>query len=44
MIKKIKCCIYSVFRSACVTRDIPDNSLVGGVPVKMIRRLENENL
>lgn len=29
---------------ACVIRDVPDNSLVGGVPAKMIRRLENENL
>lgn len=27
---------------ACVVHDVPDNSLVGGVPAKLIRRLENE--
>ena len=26
---------------ACVVKDVPDNSLVGGVPAKLIRSLEN---
>ena len=28
---------------ACVTKDVPDNVVVGGVPAKFIRELENEN-
>lgn len=27
---------------ACVTKDVADNSLVGGVPAKLIRSLEND--
>lgn len=27
---------------ACVTKDIPDNSLVGGVPAKLIRKLNDD--
>ena len=27
---------------ACVTKDVPDNSLVGGVPAKLIRKLEDD--
>lgn len=27
---------------ACVTQDVPDNSLVGGVPAKLIRKLEDD--
>ena len=28
---------------ACVIQDVPDNTLVGGVPAKIIRRLENDD-
>lgn len=27
---------------AVVIKDVPDNSLVGGVPAKLIKKLENE--
>ena len=29
-------------RQAQVTKDVPDNSLVGGVPAKLIKLLEND--
>lgn len=28
---------------SCVTKDVPDNCLVGGVPAKIIRELDHEN-
>ena len=35
-----KSCV--VASCACVTKDVPDNSLVGGVPAKLIRSLNDE--
>jgi maltose O-acetyltransferase len=31
-----------VAAGAVVTKDIPDNSLVGGIPAKLIKELEND--
>ena len=28
---------------ACVNHNVPENTLVGGVPAKIIRRLDNED-
>lgn len=28
---------------ACVVKDVPPNTLVGGVPAKMIRKLDDED-
>lgn len=35
-----KSCVIAA--CACVTKDVPDNSLVGGVPAKIIRSLGND--